>query len=286
MINNLLSKPNMKDIRGFILFFLCVLPHLLFSQEKTSSPKKKYLMITTFDKIEPNKNWMCRDRDFIQEPISGYEEYLSRRKDIIEKYIKQNYGITVIEPNQAVIVWSYLTPGGTGWGCQSQMALGLKVASNLELCKKAMDASYQENHKKYLSSPQIVFQWEGSGAAREKIVDIDGLVCNFIASKDASKNEYIFAQFTNPKPNMIALAIIELSDGTILYEDIPTGRLNKKIDSKSINIRVLFRPNSEPKPQKTYIDKIKEIVKRNITVEDGLIETKKTEALGQMGVRG
>ena len=275
----------MKHILKAGLLSCLLIPLIAASQNGLSTPNKRYLMIVTFDQLESGKNWMCRDRDYIQEPVSGYDEYSQLRKVYFEKYSKHDPSFYIVGPTESVMIYSYREKGAWGWGCESRRALYILVRSSLNDCKKDMDAAYQKSPDKFLSTPNPVFQWQGNGAARERIMDVDGLVCRFIAGKGSNDSPYIFAELRNSKKNMTALVAIELGNGIIVYEDIPPGNLVKrKIENKTLSIQVLFRPDTEPKPKTGLIELMKKVIRSHVTNEGGLIET--NQKTGSMGVRG
>lgn len=250
---------------------------IIFAQEV-----KPCLFIGIYD-LE--KTGVCSNKAWIKEEINDRKEYDLRKKQFLEEHKGSNATPYFVSAKEAVIVYEFQKQT-SGFTCTPSY-FALKKSTTIEDCEKTLATSEVTNAKEFKTQPNIVFTWQGKGVTQKETLtdDFGGVNGKFYLIDKTSGGSFVLAQLTNTKTDKRAIILLKTAEGITLEKKYlePGGTLTEKYDTKSLEVQVLYEDSKEPKSESSLIDFVKDVVRKQITNENGMIKSVK---IGSIGVRG
>jgi hypothetical protein len=234
------------------------------------------------------KSFMCSPRASVKEGVMNYDEYIIKKKEFLAEHKTDNPSVEFVSANECVIIFQF-KKRISGFDCKPTVE-GIIKAATLEKCKEQFNALLAKNSTDYATPPKIVFSWCGKGLASPQkqmvTTDFGGATGKFTLVKKPSGDDFFVAQLTNTTTDKIATVLIATDTGELIEEELaPGSTLTKQYKIKKLEIQVLYRKVSEPKPSYDIIKWMRDKEHDILEVKDGVfIKTK--GKMGSAGVRG
>lgn len=255
----------------------------LLSLGVTEISGKDFLFVGIYQ-TKANEKIACSNYSLITQEFDNKDEAILFKNEFFKKDDFKNKKADLFSPGYIGLIYRYKRHSFAD-NC-NMIAISTIKAATVDEAKSNLHKHAVEYSKYFLSQPEILLTWHGTGYSKVIKRNYDGCEITFIASKKSSAKTVVLAKIKNTRTDTAHIFFLvdkNIPDRYIL----PSGNSGTYMlgnDVNNFDVAVEFTNNEKSTESKNIelINTVKNIIREHITTKDGLIKSNTISG----GVRG